>query len=72
VYPNPGKDIFNVRTAGLEGSQLRVTDILGREILNKEIQLNEIQVDLSHMPFGTYLFRIDGNNINKVLKVVRD
>ena len=72
VYPNPGKDIFNVRTAGLEGSQLRVTDILGREILNKEIQLNETQVDLSHMPFGTYLFRIEGSNFNKVLKVVRE
>jgi len=72
VYPNPGKDIFNVRTAGLEGSQLRVTDILGREILSKEVQTNETQVDLSHMPFGTYLFRIDGNNFNKVLKVVRE
>ena len=36
------------------------------------VLVNETQVDLSRMPFGTYLFRIDGNNFNKVLKVVRE
>jgi hypothetical protein len=71
VYPNPGKDIFQVRTAGLEGSQLRVTDVLGRQILRTEIQMNETPVELSHMPSGTYFFRIEGNTINKVVKVVK-
>jgi len=71
VYPNPGKDIFHVRTAGLEGSHLRVTDMLGREILRKEILMNETQVELSRMPSATYFFRIEGNNFNKVLKVVK-
>jgi hypothetical protein len=71
IYPNPGKDIFYVRTAGLEGSQLRVTDMLGREILRKEILLDETQVELSSMPSGTYFFRIEGNNFNKVVKVVK-
>ncbi len=71
VYPNPGKDIFHVRTAGLEGSHLRVTDMLGREILRTEIQMNETQVELSRMPSATYFFRIEGNNFNKVVKVVK-
>jgi hypothetical protein len=71
VYPNPGRDIFQVRTAGLEGSLLRVTDLLGREILRTEIQMNETQVELSSMPSGTYFFRIEGNNFNKVVKVVK-
>jgi hypothetical protein len=71
VYPNPGKDIFQVRTQGLEGSQLRVTDVLGRQILRTEIQMNETQVELSQMPSGTYFFRIEGNTVNKVVKVVK-
>jgi hypothetical protein len=71
IYPNPGRDIFQVRTAGLEGSQLRVTDVLGREILRTKILMNETQVELSHMPSGTYFFRIEGNNFNKVVKVVK-
>ncbi len=71
IYPNPGRDIFQVRTAGLEGSLLRVTDLLGREILRKEILVAETQVELSRMPSATYFFRIEGNNFNKVLKVVK-
>ena len=71
VYPNPGKDIFQVRTQGLEGSQLRVTDVLGREILRTKILMNETQVELSHTPSGTYFFRIEGNTVNKVVKVVK-
>jgi hypothetical protein len=71
IYPNPGKDIFHVQTQGLEGSQLRVTDVLGREILRTKILMNETQVELSHTPSGTYFFRIEGNTVNKVVKVVK-
>jgi hypothetical protein len=33
--------------------------------------MNETPVELSHMPSGTYFFRIEGNNFNKVVKVVK-
>jgi hypothetical protein len=48
-----------------------MTDMLGREILCKEILMNETQVELSHMPSATYFFRLEGKNFNKVLKVVK-
>jgi hypothetical protein len=45
--------------------------MLGREILRKEIQTNETKVELSHMPSASYFFRIEGNTVNKVVKVVK-
>jgi hypothetical protein len=72
VHPNPGRGIYFVNVSGLEeGTQLQVMDILGKEVLRKEIHAGENKIDLGEFNSGAYFFRIDGANLHKVLKVIK-
>jgi redox-sensitive bicupin YhaK (pirin superfamily) len=74
VYPNPGTGRFNVKTTGLsDGDQLVIFDMLGKKVLQKtfESDSQEFEINLLDVPSGAYIFKVEGKNFTKHLKVVK-
>lgn len=75
VYPNPAKDLLNVKIpfGTDEKMTLVVTDVLGRIVLTKVIEGikgENIQLDISHFNAGTYFVKLihTDSNENAVIK----
>ena len=72
IFPNPSTGIINVGGNLEQGSTLRVTDILGRVVLEKRVlkgkELNLI--DLTGYGKGIFNFEIKGSNQTETKKVL--
>jgi PKD repeat protein len=69
VYPNPTKN--NLIISGLhsgESKTIRLTDMLGKTVLEAKTSNSRVEVDLSLFENGIYLLKIDGYEVVKVVK----
>lgn len=57
LFPNPTTDIINIIT-GFEITEVNVFDILGRNIISRQIGSKFCQVDISQFNAGTYLVQV--------------
>jgi hypothetical protein len=57
AYPNPGKDVLNIRTA-LEDAHLEVYDLNGRLMHNQRITENVTTIDAAAWPSGVYVWKV--------------
>ena len=57
AYPNPGKDVLNIRT-GLKDARVEVYDMSGRLIHNQEITDNVTTINTSYWSSGTYMWKV--------------
>ena len=57
AYPNPGKDVLNIRT-GLKDARVEVYGMSGRMIYGKEITENVTAINTSTWPAGSYVWRV--------------
>lgn len=75
TYPNPTKGQLSIDLLETEPSQkeFQLLDISGREVMNKTIDASTsvIELDLSELPKGTYLYLLQGNNLTHTGKVVK-
>ena len=70
AYPNPVKDVLNV-SYSTEISSIRVINMIGQEVIFKNINATSTQVDMSQLSAGTYIVNVTvGDNV-KTLKVVK-
>lgn len=70
AYPNPVKDVLNVSYT-TEISSIRVINMIGQEVISKNINATSTQVDMSQLSAGTYIVNVTvGDNV-KTLKVVK-
>lgn len=60
LYPNPGKDVLNIRT-GLQNAQIEIYDLNGRLIHSLEITENITSINADRWPSGTYIWKIIAN-----------
>jgi hypothetical protein len=64
VYPNPANDVINISTKGTDGnSTLRVTDVLGKVVLQETFSENK-KLDVSDFKNGVYLINVIENGIS--------
>ena len=72
VFPNPGRDILDLRILGMisEGSDLRISDLTGRLIHKERISLVEGsgRIDISGIPAGAYILFCEGRGMMFVIK----
>ncbi|GEM_PF-567992 len=62
IFPNPAFETLNVQLpAGLEGQFLSIVDAKGSVLHTQPLKPNS-QVDLSQIPGGLYILRVDGDN----------
>ena len=66
AYPNPGKDVLNIRT-GLKDARVEVYDMNGRMVYGQEITENVTAINTSTWPAGSYVWRVmAGTSIGSV------
>jgi hypothetical protein len=64
IYPNPSKNIFNLKTKTLSNFDFNVTDITGKIIIktkNIDVNRNLYQLDMSVFTPGIYFLNITSN-----------
>ncbi|AWI26961.1 T9SS type A sorting domain-containing protein [Flavobacterium pallidum] len=70
VYPNPVKNILNL--SGTKNiSSVSVFNMLGQQMLTKNVNANESQIDMAHLASGTYFVKVSAENHVKTIKVVK-
>jgi hypothetical protein len=71
VYPNPVKNILNL-SYDKTISNVAVFNLLGQEVITKAVNANLSQIDMSHLPTGTYMVKVTADNQEKTIKVVKE
>jgi hypothetical protein len=69
-YPNPTSDILNISYSNTI-TKVRVTNSIGQEIMVKNPNQNELQIDLSNVAAGVYLLEVTADTVSKIIKVVK-
>jgi hypothetical protein len=57
VYPNPGKDVLNIRTA-LQNARVEIYDLTGKLVCKKEITENVTSINAESWPSGVYVWKV--------------
>ena len=57
AYPNPGKDVLNIRT-GLKDARLEVYDVNGRLIHSQALTENVTAIDATEWAEGVYVWKV--------------
>jgi large repetitive protein len=70
-HPNPINDILNL-SSDKSISSVKIINLLGQELYTEYINKNEVQIDLSHFPSGTYLVKVISEDASKTFKVVKN
>ena len=72
IYPNPGNGNFHLDASGIpEGTQLKVSDLLGKEVFTGSVSEGENLINLDKVPAGAYFFQIQGDDFRKITKVIK-
>lgn len=60
LFPNPAYSILNIKYNKPGKYELKLIDLIGREILNRNVVItNEVyKLDISNIPFGMYFFQL--------------
>jgi hypothetical protein len=61
AYPNPGKDVLNIRT-GLKVARVEVYDMSGRMVYGREITENVTSINAEEWPSGAYIWKVISDN----------
>jgi hypothetical protein len=71
AYPNPVKSILNLKY--IENiDTVAVYNVLGQQMLIKNINATESQIDMSNLTSGTYLVKIRSGEKLKAIKVIKE
>lgn len=70
AYPNPVKDILNL-TYTSEITSVRVINMLGQEVIARNLNATNAQVDMSQLSAGTYIVNVTIGDTVKTIKVVK-
>jgi hypothetical protein len=60
AYPNPGKDVLNIRTA-LQNAHVEIYDLSGKLIHKQQITDNITPITTTSWPSGTYIWKVMAN-----------
>ena len=70
VYPNPTTGVFNIKVSNDETIQaVEIVDILGKKVAT--ITENTSQIDISHLPSGTYILKILNGDYKYSQKIIK-
>ncbi|HYV92310.1 MAG TPA: S8 family serine peptidase [Chitinophagales bacterium] len=74
VYPNPASDVLNVviKNSGSEDAVLSVKNILGQDIISKNITVHDFSIPVSGLQHGVYFLCINGANENSIVRWVKE
>ncbi|CAA9200924.1 T9SS type A sorting domain-containing protein [Flavobacterium collinsii] len=71
VYPNPVKNILNLNYKD-KIDNVKIFNLLGQEIINKNLNSNSDEIDMSQMLAGVYIAKITVDGDIKTLKIIKE
>ncbi|HRH63290.1 MAG TPA: T9SS type A sorting domain-containing protein, partial [Bacteroidia bacterium] len=72
IIPNPSNGIFKISSTTNVAAQLNIFDLVGKVIFTKKLSnLNSQEIDISDFPAGVYECKIFGEQLYKVIKLVK-
>ena len=54
-----------------EISYVRVVNMLGQEVISRDINATSTQLDMSHLSAGAYIVTVSSGDVLKTIKVVK-
>jgi hypothetical protein len=69
-YPNPVKDVLNMAYSS-DITSVSVYNMIGQQVMVKEINATEATIDMSPLADGTYIVNVTAGDSVKTLKVVK-
>lgn len=70
AYPNPVKDVLTIDYK-TNISTVSVFNLLGQQVIEKAVNANHSQIDMAHLPSGTYMVKVTADNQVKTIKVIK-
>lgn len=74
VFPNPGFNVFYLKTSQNALAKVSITSLTGKEVYHKELNLNsdhQNALDLSYLPNGIYFLSVVTANSSQTIKIVK-
>ena len=72
VYPNPVTNLLNIQIpSSTEPTNLKIYNVLGKLILNRDITQSETKLDVSSMASGIYILSFESNKGSKTFKLIK-
>jgi hypothetical protein len=71
AFPNPVKNVLNL-SYDKNISNVAVFNLLGQQVMTKEISSNQSQIDMSQLCAGTYMVKVTADNQVKTIKVIKE
>jgi hypothetical protein len=72
LYPNPTNGVFQVQLGTVTNGNLEVLDYTGKIVLKQNINGNALQLDISEMPKGMYIIKVNSTNAQQVSKIIKN
>jgi hypothetical protein len=73
VFPNPVSKTVTVNIPDIQGqADIRVFDVYGRMLLNKNSSQSNTRLDVSSLPPGIYLVKVMNDGKESILKIVKE
>jgi len=69
-FPNPVKDIINFSSDNVIHN-ITIYNILGQEVISKQVNSIDFSIDTSHLSNGTYLAKLNSIGKTKTLKFIK-
>ena len=69
-YPNPVIDILTIQ-ASIELKNAKIYNVLGQPIFQKRFNSNEIQLNISNVPTGTYFVIVESDERKETFKILK-
>lgn len=70
-YPNPVKDMLNL-TYSENITAVKLYNTIGQQLMVKEVNSTETQVDMSRYPAGSYLLEVTVGDRSKMVKLMKN
>jgi hypothetical protein len=70
-YPNPVNEVLFISNNEIISS-VKVINLLGQEISHEDINANQGEINLSNLPQGSYLIKVQVDQFTKIVKVIKN
>lgn len=72
IYPNPANTILNIhKSSNTLNETLVITDVFGREIFKKSINISDVKIDVSKWDAGVYNLELMGEKTSMSSKFIK-
>lgn len=70
IYPNPVNDVLNIEYDTIL-TQVEVFNMIGQRLISKNGSVTSMQIDMSHLPAGTFLIKVLAERTSQTFKIVK-